>query len=234
MSLTEAALKKMRKDEVIALTLEYQAKFNLTLTNIADLKSDFRWLELELSIFRSVDSRLCDRVTSLEGQYWANNQYTRREFLETTGLPENTENENLEDLTLKVLNKIGVNIDSVNLEDCHWIKTQGSKKVVIKFSRQKGANKVRAEKKKLKEKNLTSLGINKPIYMNDSLCTYYKKLWAKLKKPRDNKVIHAFWISSGSIKLKVSKTGHVHTVTHDVDLEAFFPGNSLIEEVQRT
>ena len=40
MSLTEAALKKMSKNEVIALTLEYQAKFNLTLANITDLKSD--------------------------------------------------------------------------------------------------------------------------------------------------------------------------------------------------
>lgn len=40
MSLTEAALKKMSKNEVIALTLEYQAKFNATLASIADLKSD--------------------------------------------------------------------------------------------------------------------------------------------------------------------------------------------------
>ena len=46
MSLTEAALKKMSKDKVIVLTLEYQAKFNSTLVNNADLKSDFRRLEL--------------------------------------------------------------------------------------------------------------------------------------------------------------------------------------------
>ena len=140
MSLTEAALKKMSKDEVIALTLEYQAKFNLTVASIADLKSDFRRLESELSISRSVNSKLCDRVTSLEHQCWANNQCTRRECLEITGLPENTENGNLEDLTLKVLHEIGVN--SRNVEDCHWIKTQGPKKVIIKFSRRKDANKV--------------------------------------------------------------------------------------------
>lgn len=66
--------------------------------------------------------------------------------------------ENLEDLTLKVLN------DSKNVEVCHWIKTQGSKKVIIKFLRRKDANKVQTEKKKLKGKNLTSLGINKPVY----------------------------------------------------------------------
>ena len=45
MSLTEAVLKKMSKDEVIALTLKYQAKFNLTIASFADLKSDFRRFE---------------------------------------------------------------------------------------------------------------------------------------------------------------------------------------------
>ena len=122
-----------------------------------------------------------------------------------------------------------MNIDCRNVEDCHWIKTQDPKKVIIKFSKRKDANKVWTEKRKLNGKNLTSLGINKPIYINDGFCTYYKKLWAKGKKPRDNQVIHAFWISNGSIKLKVYETGNVHTVTHDVDLEVLFPGNILIE-----
>ena len=42
MSLTEAAPKEMVKDEVIALTLEYQPKFSSTLGSIADLRPDFR------------------------------------------------------------------------------------------------------------------------------------------------------------------------------------------------
>ena len=124
MSLTETALQKMSKDKVIALTLKHQAKFSSTVRSIADLKSDFRRLESELSISRSINSNLCDRVKGLECQYWANNHYSRRECLEITALPENTENGNLEDLTLKVLNEIGVNIDSKNVED----QNSGSKK----------------------------------------------------------------------------------------------------------
>ena len=111
---------------------------------------------------------------------------------------------------------------------CHWIKIQGPKKVTIKFSRCKDANKVRTRKKKLKGKNLTSLGINKPIYINDSLCTYYKKIWAKHKTVHGNKVIYSFWISNESTKLKVSETGNVHP--HDVDLEVLLPGNNLTED----
>ena len=35
MPLSEAALRKLKKDEAIALTLEYQEKFDNTLTNIS-------------------------------------------------------------------------------------------------------------------------------------------------------------------------------------------------------
>ena len=85
----------------------------------------------------------------------------------------------------------------------------------------------------MRGKNLTLLAINKPIYINRSLCTYYKKLCAKGKKLHDNKVIHQFWISNGSIKLKVPENGNFHTVTHDVDLELLSPSNNFIEDVQR-
>ena len=52
MPLTEAALKKKSKDEIIALILEYRVKFNPTLANIEYLKSNFKRLESELSISR--------------------------------------------------------------------------------------------------------------------------------------------------------------------------------------
>ena len=80
--------------------------------------------------------------------------------------PETTKNGNLLNLMLKVLKEIGVNIDFWNFCHCH--------SGVIKFSRRKNANKVQIEKKKLTGKNLTLLGINKPVYMNDSPCTYHK------------------------------------------------------------
>ena len=66
MPLTEAALKKKSKDEIIALILEYRVKFNPTLANIEYLKSNFKRLESELSISRSINSKLYDRVTGLE------------------------------------------------------------------------------------------------------------------------------------------------------------------------
>ena len=49
MSLSEAALRKLTKDEVITLTLEYQKKFDNTLSNInrelSKLRNDFKKIE---------------------------------------------------------------------------------------------------------------------------------------------------------------------------------------------
>ena len=54
MTLTKAALKKMSKDDIITLALDYQDKFNSSLANInkdlRELKYKFEKLESELAV----------------------------------------------------------------------------------------------------------------------------------------------------------------------------------------
>ena len=83
MSLSEDALRKLTKDEVIALTSEYQAKFDNILCYInkelSELRNDFKKIESELSVSKNVNSKLHERVVALERQCWENSQYSRRE-----------------------------------------------------------------------------------------------------------------------------------------------------------
>ena len=58
-------------------------------------------------------------MTNLERHCSANNQYTRRECFEITGFHKNMENKDLEKTTIKVLEKIDINIDPANMENCH-------------------------------------------------------------------------------------------------------------------
>ena len=177
MSLSEAALRKLTKDEVIALTLEYQAKFDNTLSNInrelSELRNDFKKIESELSVSKNVNSKLHKRVVALERQCWGNNQYSRRECLEITGVPDSVSNVDLEKTTIKIFDKLDVAIDPSNIEDCHWLKSNGPKEVIIKFARHKDGNLIR-KNKKLKGMNLCFAGISNPVFINDSLCSYYK------------------------------------------------------------
>ena len=183
--------------KVIALTLEYQAKFDSSLSNInkevSELRSDFKKIESELSVSKNVNNKLHKRVVALERQCWGNNQYSRRECLEITGVPDSVSNDDLEKTTIKIFDKLDVGIDPSNIEDYHWFKSNGSKIVIIKFDRRKDANLIRKNKSKLRGMNLCSVGINNPVFINDSLCSYYKMLWRKCKKLWSSKFIHAFW-----------------------------------------
>ena len=115
MTLTEAALQKMSKDDIITLALYFQDKFNSTLANInidiGELNYKFEKLESELMVSRSVNSNLFKKRTILERQCWGNNQYSRRKCLEISGIPENNENKDLENLTLQIFEKIDVSVD---------------------------------------------------------------------------------------------------------------------------
>ena len=210
-ALSEATLKKLFKDEIINLALDYQSKFDSTLAGISnelsDLKKDFEKLGSDLSVARQVNSVLRERVTSLERQCWSNSQYSRRECLELTGIAETSDNNTLESTVLKIFEKLEVNVDPSNVEDCHWISSKNGPKRVI-----------------------TSIGINNPVYINDSLCTYYKMLWRKCKSLRMNKLIHSFWVTNGSIRLRTVENGRANVITHLSDLEELFPGNELFSD----
>ena len=83
MSLSEATLKKLSKDEVINLLLDYQNKFETTLTrmntdmsglrqDLSDRKENYIKLESELSVARQVNNKLKYHIAFLEHQCWSN------------------------------------------------------------------------------------------------------------------------------------------------------------------
>ena len=79
MALDEATLRKLGKEELIKLALEYQSKFDSTLSSISDIKADlselrrhYEKLESELLVTKQVNTKLCDQMKLLERQCWAN------------------------------------------------------------------------------------------------------------------------------------------------------------------
>ena len=190
MPLSESALKKLGKEEFIKLALEYQSKFESTLSSINDIKTDLPGLRKYYEKL-VLCHKLCDKMKFLGCQCWANEHYSRRECLEISGVPESVTDNDLEGKVLKLLEKINAEVHPDYIEAYHWIKSNAEpKKVMIKISRSKDADKIRRTKKKLKGSGLSAIGINSSVFINDSLCRYFKNLWAKYKKKCLNKFIH--------------------------------------------
>ena len=95
MALYEAARRKLGKEEIIKLALVYQSRFESTLSSINDIKTRlselrkyYEKLEPDVIIRKQVNTKLYDKMKFLERQWWTNEQYSRRECLEISGVPE--------------------------------------------------------------------------------------------------------------------------------------------------
>ena len=94
------------------------------------------------------------QIVMLERKSWSNEHYSRRECLEISGLPSSVEDSQLEGTVLQIFDKMEVKVDPQNVEACHWMKSNNSsKKAIIQTKYMK----------------FESIGINNPIFINDSL-----------------------------------------------------------------
>ena len=103
----------------------------------------------------------------------ANEQHSRRECLEISGIPESVSNNNLEETVLKIFSETGVTIDSRDVEASHRLNQPANpKKVIIKLSERKNVARVMNNKNKLKSMKLQNVGLPSSckIYINESLC----------------------------------------------------------------
>ena len=144
--------KELHKDEIISRVPDSQGKF------------DFEQFRSDLSITKLVNTNLKEKVIGLEQQTWINGQYSWRECLKLRGIPETVENKNLEGTVLGNFEKLDLMVDWSNAKNYHWIKSsKAPKKVIVKLSRRKDANKTRLSKKRLKGMSLSSLDINSTV-----------------------------------------------------------------------
>ena len=142
MSLTRETLMKMKKDILTGIVLDYNEKFDSTLSAINDelkeLKKSFHKLENDLAIGRNVYEKLRQQLILVEERSWENQQYSRRECLEITGIPESIQDDDLEDYVFKIFNVLDTPVDPENIKTCHRLKSKARpKNVIIKFSKKK-------------------------------------------------------------------------------------------------
>ena len=163
---------------------------------------------------------------------YVNEQYSRRECLEISGIPTSVADNSLESKVLEILEEIDVSIDPSLVEDCHRLPSKGlSKKVIIKLNRSKDICRILLYKNKLI--NLKTELVNLPgeinVFKNESLCFHYKKLWSKCKNLWGAGHISAFWVSKGFLRIKLSNES-VSMITHYCNLKKLFPGYPLTED----
>ena len=120
-------------------------------------------------------------------------------------------------------NRIGVAVNPDDIElTIGFIMT---KKTIFKSSKRKLYQQVLREKKELKNVDPSKFDFleGTAIFINESLCFYYRMLWNKCKKLWEKKLIYTYFTSNGNIRYRIRENGNVHTVTHITDFKKNFP-----------
>ena len=120
---------------------------------------------------------LLDLNHYLEKEIHQLNQYTRRENLEISGLPDDIPHKDLEIKVIEILNKIGVKITSYGLAGCHRLKKkkhQTTANVIVRFIDRKKT--IQCKKNKWKLIDLEDeLGMR--LFILENLCPAYTEIY---------------------------------------------------------
>ena len=118
---------KLGKEVLAGMVLDYKDKFDTTFTNInkelTDLRNKFTKLESDLAISKNINSKLYSQLTKVQRKCWANEQYSRRECLAISGIPDIISQNDLESKVYDIFRECDADIDPVNIKACHRLKS---------------------------------------------------------------------------------------------------------------
>ena len=94
------------------------------------------------------------------------------------------------------------------------IRLRGKERMIVKFLRRKDCKQVIRCKKDLRSVNISNLDMPEgtKVFINESLCPYYKGLWVICKKLWNRKRMHSFF--TANCKFCFEENGPVDVVTH--------------------
>ena len=211
---TEATLKGWNKPDLIKLVLQLESEMNSNITEltseIRELVAQMKKVEADVAIVKNVNEKLVNQLIETERQCWANAQYSRRECLEVVAIPTSIPDDSLETNISKVFDKLGVHVEAKDIQACHHVKD---------------SLQVLHVKKDLKSLDPTELDFleGTRIFINESFCGYYRGLWNKCKKSKGMGKLHIFFVSNGTIKVKILENNRARPITHAADLKNMFP-----------
>ena len=77
-------------------------------TDPSGLKSDFSKLEADIQVTRNINSKLSERLVTMEGKCYVNEQYSSKERLEISGTPASVADNGLESKVLEIAEETDV------------------------------------------------------------------------------------------------------------------------------
>ena len=156
---------------------------------IDSLRAENENLKCKVEDLEFVNNNLVSRVVILERNYWQSAQYQRRNNCEIVGIPVDV-SDDLEVKVCEIFKSIDVDICTDEIEACHRLPYSSKedrskpKRTIIKLVNRKKCELAILNRKRLKDVDKTKLEFPEDtrIFINDSLCPYYRGIYGKNAK----------------------------------------------------
>ena len=182
----------LSKPELIALITKYEEVENKLLAKIEIIVA-------ELQNKNNFD----DRLISVERRMALQEQYTRRECIEIVNIPVVDQDVNLEDTVVDLFKDAGVNVNKRHFHAIHRLKNKTT--IIAKLVNRRDAIDILRKKKVIcdfDETKRRKFAAKGRIYVNESLCPAYKKIFGICNSLFKMKKVESFYTINPSILLK--------------------------------
>ena len=188
---------------------------------ISGLSEQIKSLTEENADFRKENIDLKARIDKLEAATEAAEQYSRRNCIRVSGIPEEN-NENTDDIVLDVARAMDVNLDVEEIDRSHRIgkpKSTKPRDIIVKLATFRVRQRLLKNRKNLKT-SMFDGGRFKGVYVNEDLTKFRSGILFDARKLTKERRIYGAWSSNGTILLK-DNFENVHKIVKDADLAPF-------------
>ena len=181
-------IKNLTKNDAINYSIEVTKNFRKMMVAMFDAEDGIIVnMQKRLDEQQEINKKLLIKMNNLEKQQIQTDQYSRKETIEIKGLGENVPDREIENKVIEVLNSIKSDEDSEfcreDIHACHKLKNKSI--VICKFVSRRRMRATISNRKKLKGKDLTRIGVQGKVVIYESMSFHYKNLhWkcTQLKK----------------------------------------------------
>lgn len=170
-------------------------------------------LRTKVTELENENTSLKSRIQLLEDKLDRSEQYSRRNCLRLSGIPE-TANESVDEKIMEVLNTLDAEVTLDNIDRAHRVgKPKGGshRDIIIKFSTYRSRRKIMINKKQLKTQG-------KRIYINEDLTRTRSDIFYRARSLVKSKKVQNTWTADGTIIIKDNSL-KLHRIETHADLE---------------
>ena len=161
-----------------------------------------------------------------------NNQYVRRNNMEITGIPNEIEDEKLEEKVVDILKQSEIleELESDDIEACHRLpptRRNSNKKVIVRFVNRKKVEKCLKLKKNLSDLNMESVDLpsSTKLYISPNLNRHFQKLSWHCRRLKKENLISSFKYQNETfvINLGSHERKNIKKINSELQLIELFP-----------